>query len=99
MRLPDWVNDPQLNRDERLRRAVKYHMLRAAAFHNSDGSIVKLSKALGFSANALHLAVTRGGASKKVALAVEAFVGKDIACREQLAPKVFGNLPDGEEHY
>lgn len=84
MRLPEWANSPE----EQLR----YHLKRAALFNDQSGSLEKLSIACGFSAPMASRVAQTGRCSKKFALAIEAFIGRDIVTREELAPFVF----DGE---
>lgn len=88
MDLPSWVNDPTLDQEERARRLIKYHLRRAALWHNQDASVLALGKALGLGSNTLANGISRGGLSRQQALAVEAFTGGFVT-REQLAPKHF----------
>jgi hypothetical protein len=88
MHLPSWVNDPTLDEEERNRRQVKYHLRRAALWHNEDASVIRLGQAMGLGSNTLANGIRRGSLSKQLALAVEAFVDGTVS-REQLAPKHF----------
>lgn len=91
MSLPQWVDDPSISEQERASRLIKYHLRRAALWHNEDASIVRLGTDLGMAPTTLHNGIARGGLSRQQALAVEAFVGRDTVTREQLAPKHFAS--------
>ena len=88
MDLPSWVIDPTLDQEERARRLIKFHLRRAALWHNPDASVLALGKVLGLGSNTLANGISRGGLSRQQALAVEAFTGGFVT-REQLAPKHF----------
>lgn len=89
MRMPNWVEDSRTDPDEYKRALLTYHLKRAAQFHNKAASVMQLSRACGHHSSALHNAILRGQCSLKMALAVEALVGRDIVTREQLAPEHF----------
>lgn len=88
MSLPQWVDDPSLSEQERASRLIKYHLRRAALWHNEDASIVRLGTDMGMAPTTLHNGIARGGLSRQQALAVEAFVD-GVVTRDQLAPKHF----------
>lgn len=81
MNLPDWVDSPS--------EELRYHMRRAALFHNPSGSLERLSIACGYSAPMASRLLVTGRCTRKFALAVEALVGRDVVSREQLAPHEF----------
>jgi hypothetical protein len=90
MRIPDWVTDPRQSPEQRRKNLVFFHVRRACLQHNPACSLEQLSKACGFSAGALSASLSRrDGISRRMALAIEALVGRDIVTREQLAPDAF----------
>ena len=91
MSLPQWVDDPSISEQERASRLIKYHLRRAALWHNQDASIVRLSTDMGMAPTTLHNGIARGGLSRQQALAVEAFCD-GVVTRDQLAPKHFASL-------
>jgi len=91
MSLPQWVDDPSISEQERASRLIKYHLRRAALWHNPDASIVRLSTDMGMAPTTLHNGIARGGLSRQQALAVEAFCD-GVVTRDQLAPKHFASL-------
>lgn len=88
MDLPSWVIDPTLDQEERARRLIKFHLRRAALWHNPDASVFEPRPKALPNANTLANGISRGGLSRQQALAVEAFTGGFVT-REQLAPKHF----------
>lgn len=90
MSLPQWVDDPSISEQERASRLIKYHLRRAALWHNQDASIVRLSTDMGMAPTTLHNGIARGGLSRQQALAVEAFCA-GVVTRDQLAPKHFAS--------
>lgn len=90
MDLPCWVTDPNLDDQERASRLIKYHLRRAALWHNPDASVLALGRAIGLGPNTLANGIARGGLSRQQALAVEAFCD-GVVTRAQLAPKHFAS--------
>lgn len=88
MDLPSWVIDPTLDQEERARRLIKFHLRRAALWHNPDASVLALGKAMGLGQNTLANGIARGSLSRQQALALEAFTD-GLVTREQVAPKYF----------
>lgn len=75
MKLPQWVRDPNLTPNQRAAAILRYRLLTAAAYHNPQASLVKLSEACGLFRTHLNVVACRGQISRKVALAVESVIG------------------------
>lgn len=74
MRLPEWVSDPNLTPDARRSAMLNYRIRLAALHQNPTGSVRELSFASGCAKNYLHVVLSRGEISRKVALAVESVI-------------------------
>lgn len=77
MKLPDWVTDPNLTKDEANRAMAAFRIRSAALHHNRRGCIRELSIDSGFSPNYMSICASRGEIPRKVENAVRALIGTD----------------------
>lgn len=78
MPLPKWVEDPSLSEKDRYKQILNYRLRIAALHHNSHGSLVELSRDVGFFDTYLRNSINRGRLSRKTALAIQGLVGKAV---------------------
>lgn len=78
MQLPKWVTDSSLSDQDREKQRINYYLRVAALHHNPHGSIVELSRAVGFFDTYLRNSINRGHLNRKAALAIEGLVGKEV---------------------
>ena len=71
-----------LKGEERARARVAYYLNLAAAFHNKNGTLPKLSQALGLGESALSVARKRGRVSPDIAIRIETELGREHFPRE-----------------
>lgn len=87
---PTWLDE--LPVDERVWARIRFRMRLAALYATQTGTIEALAPLTGYTLAAMKnvlAASTRQHCSPRMALAVEAIVGRDIAPRESLAPDVY----------
>lgn len=85
MRVPKWVKP-----EHHQRFAVRL----AALYYSEDGGLAALSKALGYSTSALHMALSGKGLNADHCIKLETLLGRDLFPREFFRPDIF--IPSAE---
>lgn len=80
MRVPEWVTP-----DHYQRFAVRL----AALYFCEDGGMGALSKALGYSSTALHMALNGKGLNADHCIKLESLLGRELFPREFFRPDIF----------
>lgn len=80
IRVPDWVKPEHYQR---------FAVRLAALYFCEEGSLGALSKALGYSSTALHMALTGKGLNADHCIKLETLLGRDQFPREFFRPDIF----------